>query len=366
MRWAERDRSIVKKTAVAASTLARFAALRLARLLGSRPEHTRPLAPLEDLAASGKVTAISTSGVCLLAPTDENFVRDLPALDQQARVALLESLGLPQMPAKTGRHTHVAFFEALYRSLADQYPNWEVLDVGGYVGVFGLPLGHFARTLPSGNAVKVTVFEPSFLAGYITRSIEINDLGGVVDVRCAAASSRAGTAPFASPRNDRVASRVGHAGLRERLSLVETLRLDDFVAAKGVADGTLILAKIDTEGHEPEVLSGFRETIARFPTILALEFHAACLGRKVGALRYEDFLFQNFHIYRVGNIAYPDSLEAIADGDVEGLRRSAIRGSVALTDLLCVAKRLPRDTVERAFAGRLKPAPTSKTAASAP
>lgn len=143
-----------------------------------------------------------------------------------------------------------------------------VVDVGAYIGVYSLLA---ARANP---AARVIAFEPFPRSRErLLRNIELSGVGNV-EVRAAAAGAEAGEAIFhhavttglpSSAGLSPVLLEDGAGGLAELTVPVETI--DGLLAAQELE--TLDLLKLDTEGTEPEVLSGALGAIGRFrPAII--------------------------------------------------------------------------------------------------
>jgi FkbM family methyltransferase len=285
---------------------------------------------------------VETNGCHLLCYRDENFAVRLPDYTGDA-AALLRGLCLETMPVKQASHSHVKLFASLVDELAGPAGAWKMLDVGGYIGAIGLPIARWAAARGSAVGSAVEIFEPTEMATLIDRSVALNRLADMVRVHRYAASDTLGHAVFSSSENQRVAGRLG-GQKTERSFMVETMPLDRMYAD---LSGQLVIAKIDTEGHEPRVLEGMRQVLERNRCALILEFHEFCLGTPIAGQRYEDFLFERFRLLNVGNIGYPRRLEPIDDGDVAALRGFANRDGNKLTDIICFDKRLPQSAVDR-------------------
>lgn len=284
---------------------------------------------------------VETNGCHLLCYRDEAFASRLPEFAGNTQV-LLQRLGLENMPVKQGSHSHVKFFSSMVDELAGPAGRWIMLDVGGYIGAIGLPIARWASARPGDMRGTVEIFEPTEMAALIERSVTLNGLADIAHVRKYAASDSRGQAVFSSAENQRVAGRLG-GQKTERSFMVETVPLDQLY---GDLAGQLVIAKIDTEGHEPKVLEGMQRVLERNHCVLILEFHEFCLGTLVAGRRYEDMLFERFHLFNVGNIGYPRRLEPILEGDVAALRGFANRDGNKLTDIVCFDKRLPADKVK--------------------
>ncbi|CAN5298958.1 hypothetical protein BH10PSE7_BH10PSE7_35700 [soil metagenome] len=287
-----------------------------------------------------EIAVVRTNGLYLFADGSEKTVNSLPLFDKQSHAAEVTANGLEPYIVRVGSHSHVGFFTHLRTELATLYENWVIADVGGYIGAIGLPLAKWISLLAEGERATVTIFEPTSMAEMIARSITFNGLEGVAKVLNVAASDRAGTARFSSRPTQRVSGHIGTGKADDLTVTVETVLLD---SVYGHLTDTLVIAKIDTEGHEPAVLNGFTRTIENNPCVLIVEFHQFCLGKRVAGTTYEDFLFDRFQVFNVGNIGYPKQILPVAD--TAALKGFANRDGNKLTDIICFSKKIPGERI---------------------
>ena len=155
----------------------------------------------------------------------------------------------------------------LYRHLIR--PGDVVLDIGANVGSHTLPLA--ARVGPSG---RVVAFEPTaFAVAKLRANMALNpDLARRITVVQAMLVATKGQEPaptiFSSwPLEDAPDLHEQHKGRLMATSGAVAMPLD--VWAERERPARLDFVKIDVDGHEPAVLEGARQTLARFqPTIL--------------------------------------------------------------------------------------------------
>ena len=171
-----------------------------------------------------------------------------------------------------------------------------VLDVGAHVGFYALLAAH---ANPKG---RVFAFEPHPTAhGRLVRNVGLN---GVDHVRCmqAACGARAGTEELYEVDGPGIPSgstlesgfMKPEWGIRSRA--VRVLMLDEFVAGADV--GTVDLVKLDTEGTEPQVLEGMRDTLRRqrpliFCEVLPGRGTEEALEAVFGSLGYRYYLLRS-------------------------------------------------------------------------
>jgi FkbM family methyltransferase len=171
-----------------------------------------------------------------------------------------------------------------------------VLDVGAHVGFYALLAAH---ANPKG---RVFAFEPH--PSVYERLIRNLSLNGVENVRCVqgACGARAGTATLYEVEGRGIPSgstlesgfMKREWGIRSRA--VSVLMLDEFVA--GADLGTVDLVKLDTEGTEPQVLEGMRDTLRRHRPLIFCEVLPGrgteeALEAVFGSLGYRYYLLRN-------------------------------------------------------------------------
>jgi FkbM family methyltransferase len=134
------------------------------------------------------------------------------------------------------------------------------VDVGAHIGthtIYALRTGRFARAI---------AFEPEPRnARLLAMNLEVNNLSGAVVVVRKAAGAAAGTAVLhLHPRNTGAHAIDVPPSIDGQGSLgVPVARVEDELAALGVAPGVVGLVWIDVEGYEPQVLDGLEGLIAR-------------------------------------------------------------------------------------------------------
>lgn len=174
-----------------------------------------------------------------------------------------------------------------------------IFDVGANIGVMAL---QFAQTVPQG---KVYAFEPTHAAyKRLQENIALNpDLGRRIQTTQTFVSSgeiaEENMVAYASWKvggsKSNLPTHPVHLGQALSTENVGTITLDDFVEAHAIP--RLDLIKIDTDGHEPEVLRGARRTLEKLQPKVIFEIGQYVMTEKnisfdfyldlFGALGYE-------------------------------------------------------------------------------
>lgn len=163
-------------------------------------------------------------------------------------------------------------------------PGTSVLDIGANIGFFTVPLGIFVQG--QAGSGRIYAFEPvPSNRERLQENVNLNKLGGSVQVVSSALSSQAGTVEITLREDFQNGSRTGNAAIvinsedaQFETTAITTVRLDDYAASE--ISGPISVMKIDTEGHEDEVIAGGRETIARNRPAILMEVAPSYYERK--------------------------------------------------------------------------------------
>ena len=206
-----------------------------------------------------------------------------------ATSAILDRLSAPGRAARFRRHRTPFIHRGKHGLVFELHPGEEI---DGHIAIYGIYEHRLLRLLESlipANAVMLDIganignhalylarqcsavhcFEPNPRAyARLERNIALNNAANI-QVHRFGLSSRNETAIF----YENASGNLGASGFRssegERREL-PIRNADDAVAELSLS--RIDLVKIDVEGMEPEVISGLRETIARFRPIIAFEY----------------------------------------------------------------------------------------------
>ena len=162
-----------------------------------------------------------------------------------------------------------------------------ILDVGANTGMYTL----------TAKAVRpdavVYAFEP---VERVFSKLEANCALNRYEVTCvnAAVSNSDGTALLFDTPSPHVyvatlQRGTSYEGELTVQRMVPTVQLDTFVAQHGISDISLL--KVDTEGHEVEVLEGFRGCLERMHPTMLIEVLSDDMGRRIEALLPDGYLY---------------------------------------------------------------------------
>jgi FkbM family methyltransferase len=157
------------------------------------------------------------------------------------------------------------------------------VDVGANVGVYVLQFARWA-----GPRGRVVAFEPNPGAlSALRRHVEMNDLGGRVELVAAAVGARSGSATMYASDFDGM-SRLGAPNVliadRVREITVPVVTLDEFCEERALAPDWLF---IDIEGFEIAALEGARRLLQRRGSDLhiVVEMHPGVVWESAGTTR---------------------------------------------------------------------------------
>lgn len=163
-----------------------------------------------------------------------------------------------------------------------------VLDVGANVGVMSL---QFARLAPLG---KVYSFEPTHYAfSKLQKNIELNpELSKrIVPIQSFVSSSTIQSPNIAAYASWKIAGKIEdarhqvHGGSVKTADGIAAVSLDDFCTRNEFA--RLDFIKIDTDGHELEVLKGAEKIIHKFNPVIIFEIGIYIMNEK--GIKFSDY-----------------------------------------------------------------------------
>jgi FkbM family methyltransferase len=171
-----------------------------------------------------------------------------------------------------------------------------VLDVGGHIGTFAIPL---ARKV--GRQGRVFAFEPTpSNHDFLVRNVRENGVEGIVHVELLGASDRAETLRAQRPAGNTSAAFLTESGDGE---VVHTVLLDEWWRTKTRGDRHRIaLIKIDAEGMDCRVLKGARRILEQDQPVLYFELNPPALARAGSSVRELEELLESLHYHCFVNL----------------------------------------------------------------
>lgn len=187
-------------------------------------------------------------------------------------------------------------------------PGGTVLDVGGYIGTFSIPLALAAAA--SGLHLTFHTFEPGPTRDVLAINVQINGLTDQIHVHDAGVSSFDGHAIYRfTPGGSVGGAMFGTASAEALERVVPCLTIDRFCAD---ISGNLFI-KLDTQGHEADIMNAARAVIAAKRAIWQIEFIAWVARKDFGGQSFAEFLLDEFHAFEGSREILPNTMPAFLD-----------------------------------------------------
>ena len=143
-------------------------------------------------------------------------------------------------------------------------PEGTVLDVGGYIGTFCIPLAISANA--AGLNIQFHSFEPGPTSQLLAINVDVNSLGDNISVHELAVSNYNGYTIYRFNPGRSIGGAVfGTASAAASECIVPCCTLNRFCANK---PGKMFI-KLDTQGHEADIMHSAQEVISQKRAILA-------------------------------------------------------------------------------------------------
>lgn len=213
------------------------------------------------------------------------------------------------------------------------------LDIGANVGIDCIRAAHFARRL--GVTLPIYAFEPGVMRHLLPWTLKANGLTDTVQFMPAAACERGGPVIMSAipgmSVDNRSTESAAQGGRRPQTFLVDGVRLDDFVADHGPFDA--IVVKLDTQGAEPGILRGFRETLGRIPVTLLTEFSPGAADPRERPAEMTRSLLATHDLFDVHTSR--DRFDPIDAADTERHVAAVLSRPAPWTDLIALPRNAP-------------------------
>lgn len=153
-----------------------------------------------------------------------------------------------------------------------------IVDVGANTGIYSLV------SQAINPKAKVFAFEP-IKKNYnkLASNIKLNNFP-IVSIEKALSNNTGEAIVYDVPEKDIIYSvtigkNFNDPGVATQETEIETITLDDFIIENNISKIDLI--KIDVESHEPEVLEGFKNNLAKFKPTIFIEILSNEAGKRV-------------------------------------------------------------------------------------
>jgi FkbM family methyltransferase len=204
-------------------------------------------------------------------------------------------------------------------------PKVKILDVGGYIGTFSIPLALSARE--KGLDVEIEVFEPGATQEVLAINIDLNGLSDTVRTNWCAISNCDGYAIYRFPANGSIGGNMINSPQEGSLQRIVKTRTIDAVT-KDMKGNMLI--KLDTQGHEAQIMRHAGAEIERARAVWQIEYLPWSAKTDMGGETFEQFLQRQFHCICDHKV--------ITEDDWDAFSRKADASSARMADLILVPK----------------------------
>lgn len=212
--------------------------------------------------------------------------------------------------------------------------NPNIFDVGGYIGRFSLEAALLNQE--RGDNIPIHCLEPGLTSNVIKANFELNNVSQHITVREAAASDIDGAADYKYAPDVLISGRICSFPSATKHTTVKTVRLDTLIKDIGNVEAAII--KIDTEGHEPNVMAGLGSLVKELPNVCIVEFWPATLKESVNNISYADYIEENYLVLNIRSSLYPKYYTLIEDIRKFGADFNVKDGNI---DLLFVSRSVP-------------------------
>lgn len=196
--------------------------------------------------------------------------------------------------------------------------NPHIIDVGGYIGRFSLESALLVQE--RGDRIPIHCLEPGLTGNVINANFATNGVSQLVSLRSEAASDKNGTAEYKYAPDVLISGRICSFPSATKRRSVKTIRLDTLISEIGCTKAAII--KIDTEGHEPNVMAGLGTLTNTLPNVCVVEFWPDTLKESVNDVSYADFKVASWSVSdSIENTNYSVPvyhMHYLSDGDKKG------------------------------------------------
>jgi FkbM family methyltransferase len=336
-----------------------------------------------------RIDLVDFDGLKLFMLEDDNLYRvavpenrkhqDLGSYQQSLRTQ-----GTPPSPVTPANVSQVT--SARYGPFVVMHHLWErgtdfvVLDIGSHIGDFGLKVGNFIRTC--GRNTKVITFDPSEAGALVPYSIELNQLEGIIKHEMLAVSDHGGLVLFRYRPGHAEAAEIagtnqgavtlgliwlkrfrqlplwrrikacfslGFAALRRAVwsgkvadsyaTIVHSVDILDYL--EHAQFDTNVFAKIDIEGHDPQVINRLLNLLPQRKIFVIFEFTPIRFADHQAASQYLARLAKDFYIFDLFYCPNPTRCQQIAPDRLSSFVTEVSERPQGYTDVFLLDKRAP-------------------------
>lgn len=166
-----------------------------------------------------------------------------------------------------------------------------VIDVGGYIGTFTIPLAIEARR--HGIDLTFDVYEPGPTRGVLAKNIALNGLSDRVTLWDAAVARASGVIKYNWREDGAIGGHVMQGGPTLQSRQVDAVTIDQFI---GDLDRPFLI-KLDTQGYEPNIMHSARMVMERRKTVWRIEYIKWSALSKFDGGTFAEYLLSQFYCF---------------------------------------------------------------------
>jgi len=217
----------------------------------------------------------------------------------------------------------------------------QIFDIGGYIGRFSIESALTCRELDV--EYPIYCFEPGATSDMLRRNLELNSVQDLVQLNTCAISNKSDSVRFAVPHHAKISSRIVVGKAHEDRYIEQGFEISDIPTqplSAFMEKSTPFIAKIDTEGHEADVINGIPiQTLTNVPHVLVVEFWPEILKKKIHERDFTEFVFENYDVLNIVSSLYPRNYEPLHD--FKEVTQQIESKAINNIDLMFVSKTIP-------------------------
>jgi FkbM family methyltransferase len=247
----------------------------------------------------------------------------------------------------TSRHV----IELIRQWFCDRDTAFAIFDVGSHAGLFAVEIGNYVRYC--GKRTPIIAFEPGHTCGLIRKSVALNGLGSLVDVREVALTDVDGLLLFGEADVTTSVSSLWRKSYHDRTTVIESVSLES--ALKWVAGIDHVIMKLDVEGAEPLVLPEIARSGPRYKFITICEVVPWRFNGWPVAASFVKALNSRYHLVNIHTFLHNYTLTIMDDDDITPLMQDVANRPMGFTDFLLIPRDLQNAHGLLARTAQLKP-----------
>jgi FkbM family methyltransferase len=248
----------------------------------------------------------------------------------------IESGNYNLLPEECKNNLYSILFGHYWRENLD----FTLIDIGCPYGITAIINSHLIRCSHHNN--RVIFFEPGLTAELIPHNIRINNVQNTVTFENVAVSDHNFPVIMWTTSSHTEGNRIVNRDpqMEDRSFVVNSTTLDDYIGHHKIT--TNFIVKIDTEGAEHEVYSGFIKTLKEKYCVCIWEFSPQFLSTRIDPLVFLTEISNNCSVFDLGQDHFNDV--TVTPVPVSGFKKfvaDTLERQHQWTDILVVPRNIP-------------------------